>query len=150
MPAIRIDKAAFSYQPLGNKAAHSTVRVILQTLDPEEKVDLVAASSKKSEIWYPNTPSERAAYRTSTGKAVTSHHWDVYDFTYTIPSGRVTTYKDVCIAVGGSPRSVGSALRNNPFAPYIPCHRVIASNFFVGGLVNGGRTIRPELAAIRS
>lgn len=29
--------------------------------------------------------------------------------------------------------SVGNALRNNPFAPYIPCHRVIASNFFIGG-----------------
>lgn len=28
---------------------------------------------------------------------------------------------------------VGSALRNNPFAPYIPCHRIVASNFFVGG-----------------
>ena len=28
---------------------------------------------------------------------------------------------------------VGNALRNNPFAPYIPCHRVIASNHFIGG-----------------
>ncbi len=52
----------------------------------------------------------------------------------TIPAGRVSTYKDVCAALGqGSPRSVGGALRNNPFAPRIPCHRVIASSFFVGG-----------------
>ena len=29
--------------------------------------------------------------------------------------------------------SVGSALRRNPFAPYIPCHRVIASDFSLGG-----------------
>ena len=28
---------------------------------------------------------------------------------------------------------MGGALRNNPFAPRIPCHRVIASSFFVGG-----------------
>jgi methylated-DNA-[protein]-cysteine S-methyltransferase len=28
---------------------------------------------------------------------------------------------------------VGSALRNNPFAPLVPCHRVVASNFFIGG-----------------
>ena len=28
---------------------------------------------------------------------------------------------------------VGDALRNNPFAPYIPCHRVVASDFFIGG-----------------
>ena len=28
---------------------------------------------------------------------------------------------------------MGGALRNNPFAPRIPCHRVIASSLFVGG-----------------
>lgn len=28
---------------------------------------------------------------------------------------------------------VGTALRHNPFAPHIPCHRVIATNGFVGG-----------------
>ncbi|KAI9097424.1 hypothetical protein DFS34DRAFT_621591 [Phlyctochytrium arcticum] len=32
-----------------------------------------------------------------------------------------------------SPRAVGQALRNNPFAPTVPCHRVLASNHFVGG-----------------
>jgi methylated-DNA-[protein]-cysteine S-methyltransferase len=58
----------------------------------------------------------------------------VYDLIRTIPAGKVSTYKDVCAALGeGSPRSVGGALRNNPFAPHIPCHRVIASSFFVGG-----------------
>jgi len=28
---------------------------------------------------------------------------------------------------------VGTALANNPFAPFIPCHRVIASNRTIGG-----------------
>lgn len=28
---------------------------------------------------------------------------------------------------------VGSALRNNPFAPFVPCHRIIASNLYIGG-----------------
>jgi methylated-DNA-[protein]-cysteine S-methyltransferase len=28
---------------------------------------------------------------------------------------------------------VGGALRNNPFSPYVPCHRVVASNLFIGG-----------------
>ncbi|KAF8415326.1 DNA binding methylated-DNA--cysteine S-methyltransferase, partial [Boletus edulis BED1] len=50
-------------------------------------------------------------------------------FARTIPCGRVTTYGGFCLALGmGSPRSVGSALRHNPFAPFVPCHRVIASN----------------------
>ena len=28
---------------------------------------------------------------------------------------------------------MGNALRNNPFAPFVPCHRVIASSLFIGG-----------------
>jgi methylated-DNA-[protein]-cysteine S-methyltransferase len=28
---------------------------------------------------------------------------------------------------------VGNALRRNPFAPTVPCHRVIANNMFLGG-----------------
>jgi methylated-DNA-[protein]-cysteine S-methyltransferase len=86
------------------------------------------------DIYYPLTRSERDAFRTDAGKRVPPHHWAVYDLILTIPLGKVSTYKDVCRALGtGSPRSVGGALRNNPFAPRIPCHRVIASSLFVGG-----------------
>ncbi|KAJ3785837.1 methylated-DNA--cysteine S-met [Lentinula aff. detonsa] len=84
---------------------------------------------------YPTSQAERATFRTINGKRITEHQWDVYDFTKSIPRGQVSTYADVCRAVGGSPRSVGSALRNNPFAPYIPCHRVIASSLYIGGFV---------------
>lgn len=88
----------------------------------------------KGDIYYPLTLSERKAFRTEAGKRVPPHHWAVYDLILGIPSGKVSTYKDVCSALGtGSPRSVGGALRNNPFAPRIPCHRVIASSLFVGG-----------------
>ncbi|KAG1741355.1 6-O-methylguanine DNA methyltransferase [Suillus lakei] len=65
---------------------------------------------------------------------VTPHQRAVYDFTRTIPCGCVTTYKEICIALGqGSPRSVGSALRKNPFAPFVPCHRIITSNLYISG-----------------
>lgn len=30
---------------------------------------------------------------------------------------------------------MGSALRNNPFAPIVPCHRVIASTGYIGGFL---------------
>ncbi|KAJ6459808.1 methylated-DNA--cysteine S-met [Mycena vitilis] len=86
-------------------------------------------------MYYPATTGLRSQFRTQTGKRVTPHQWSVYDFTLTIPAGKVATYKDVCQAVGGSPRSVGGALRNNPFAPFVPCHRVIASSLFIGGFV---------------
>jgi len=29
--------------------------------------------------------------------------------------------------------AVGAALRNNPFAPFVPCHRIIASDHSIGG-----------------
>ena len=28
---------------------------------------------------------------------------------------------------------VGAAMKENPFAPFVPCHRVIASNLYIGG-----------------
>ncbi|CAG8602515.1 3719_t:CDS:2, partial [Scutellospora calospora] len=49
-------------------------------------------------------------------------------------TGFVSTYKLLATALKSSPRAVGGALRVNPFAPSpIPCHRVIAANFFIGG-----------------
>jgi len=35
--------------------------------------------------------------------------------------------------LGSSPRAVGNALRNNPFAPIVPCHRVVATGGLLGG-----------------
>lgn len=50
-----------------------------------------------------------------------------------MPSGQVTTYGSLARALNSSPRAVGGALRNNPFAPEVPCHRVIAADGYVGG-----------------
>ena len=43
-----------------------------------------------------------------------------------------------------SPRAIGQALRTNPFAPQVPCHRVIASDLSPGGF--DGRTSGAALA----
>ncbi|RMZ84882.1 hypothetical protein DV738_g453, partial [Chaetothyriales sp. CBS 135597] len=47
--------------------------------------------------------------------------------------GKVTSYGALAKALNSSPRAVGGALRSNPWAPEVPCHRVIASDGFVGG-----------------
>ncbi|GBG25959.1 Methylated-DNA--protein-cysteine methyltransferase [Hondaea fermentalgiana] len=57
----------------------------------------------------------------------------VYDLISTIPAGKVSTYGEVARELGSSPRAVGNALRNNPFAPVVPCHRVVASTRALGG-----------------
>lgn len=63
----------------------------------------------------------------------------VYDVVSAIPPGRVATYGGVARAIGcRCCRAVGQALRRNPFAPRVPCHRVIAGDFTLGGF-NGHR-----------
>jgi methylated-DNA-[protein]-cysteine S-methyltransferase len=70
---------------------------------------------------------------------VTPFQATVYATTKRIPKGRVTTYALLAKAIRcGSPRAVGQALKHNPFAPEVPCHRVIASDLRIGGF--GGET----------
>jgi methylated-DNA-[protein]-cysteine S-methyltransferase len=58
----------------------------------------------------------------------------VYAALLEVPRGRVTTYKALAQRVGcGSCRAVAQALRRNPDAPRVPCHRVIASDGTLGG-----------------
>ena len=58
----------------------------------------------------------------------------VYKKLQLVPKGRVTTYKELAAAIGTTAyRSVGTALKNNPYAPEVPCHRVVASDGSIGG-----------------
>ncbi len=68
----------------------------------------------------------------------------VYAALRKIPPGRVITYAALARRIGcRSPRAVGQALRANPFAPAVPCHRVISSNLSPGGY--SGQTRGPQL-----
>jgi len=65
----------------------------------------------------------------------------VYEVTRAIPPGRTLTYGEVARKIGepGSARAVGQALGHNPFAPIVPCHRVLgAGNTGVGFSATGG------------
>ena len=54
-----------------------------------------------------------------------------------IPLGYVASYGSVARAAGGSPRVVGRVMALNPFAPIVPCHRVVSSDFTLGGYGGG-------------
>lgn len=72
-------------------------------------------------------------------KTVTSFQARVYEATRRIPKGKVTTYGSLAKAIRcGSAQAIGQALRRNPFAPEVPCHRVVATDRSLGGF-NGHR-----------
>lgn len=58
-----------------------------------------------------------------------------------VPKGKVTTYKEIAKALHSKAyRAVGSAMHNNPYAPIVPCHRVIKSDGSIGGFFSGTKT----------
>jgi methylated-DNA-[protein]-cysteine S-methyltransferase len=69
-------------------------------------------------------------------------HRQVYEITRAIPPGEVLTYGEVARRLGdpGAARAVGQALGKNPFAPVIPCHRVLAAGGRSGGFSAQGGT----------
>ena len=52
-----------------------------------------------------------------------------------VPCGQYTTYGIMSKHLSSSPRAVGNALKNNPFAPQVPCHRVLAADGGLGGFM---------------
>jgi len=61
-----------------------------------------------------------------------------YELLKKIPRGRVTTYKALADAVGTKAyRAIGQFMKHNPYAPTVPCHRVVASDGTIGGFNKG-------------
>ena len=69
-------------------------------------------------------------------RAPTEFEQRVYELVQGIPVGEVVTYAMLAEALGcSSAQAVGQALKRNPFAPQVPCHRVIRSDLSIGGYV---------------
>lgn len=67
----------------------------------------------------------------------------VYDIARAIAPGRTMSYGEVAARLGepGAARAVGQALGHNPFAPIVPCHRVLAAGKRPGGFSAGGGVV---------
>ena len=64
----------------------------------------------------------------------------VWAYLRKIPRGSIKTYSQVAKAVGKpfAARAVANARAKNPYAPKIPCHRVIRSDGSLGGYSGKG------------
>jgi methylated-DNA-[protein]-cysteine S-methyltransferase len=76
----------------------------------------------------------------------------VYEATRAVPPGETITYGEIARALGEEPmraRDVGQAMSRNPFAPIVPCHRVVAANGRLGGYsAPGGESTKRRLLEI--
>lgn len=72
----------------------------------------------------------------------------VFEATRLIPAGKVTTYRELALFLEcNSAQAIGQALKRNPFAPQVPCHRVVKTDLSLGGF--HGQTEGPWLAKKR-
>jgi methylated-DNA-[protein]-cysteine S-methyltransferase len=78
----------------------------------------------------------------------------VWAMTVRIPAGRLATYGEIAAALGSprAARAVGNALNKNPYAPQVPCHRVVGSTGsltgFAGGLAKKKELLEAEGIAV--
>ncbi len=56
----------------------------------------------------------------------------------------MTSYGAIAEAAGGASRAVGNIMAANPFAPLVPCHRVVRSDCTLGGY-GGGLDVKLEI-----
>ena len=59
----------------------------------------------------------------------------VYSLAKQIPKGKVTSYGGLAAAIGRpeAARAIGSIMHVNPYAPIVPCHRVVHKDGRIGG-----------------
>lgn len=75
----------------------------------------------------------------------------VYEKLREVPAGKVTTYKALAQALHTRAyQAIGQALKKNPYAPVVPCHRVVASDGKLGGFMGHrvGETIDRKIAML--
>ena len=67
-------------------------------------------------------------------KDITEFQRKVYLALLDVPRGTTISYAELGRRIGcRSAQAIGQALKRNPFAPAVPCHRVIASDGRIGG-----------------
>ena len=71
----------------------------------------------------------------------------VYQAALKIPKGQTRTYGQIARSIGRpkAARAVGQTLKRNPWAPQIPCHRVVAANGLGGYTATGGLRRKKQL-----
>ncbi|KAJ5538354.1 Winged helix-turn-helix transcription repressor DNA-binding [Penicillium frequentans] len=89
-----------------------------------------------------NLETQKYLRRISLHPTLTPYRRRVYRVLLSVPAGRWTTYSAMATYLNSSARAVGNAMRTNPFAPEVPCHRVLAAGGSLGGYKGEGMAVK--------
>jgi methylated-DNA-[protein]-cysteine S-methyltransferase len=95
-----------------------------------QKGQTVAPPEWLKEAWENFWLGEKFTLNLCFLKEPSSFAMSVYRIVAAIPPGKTKSYKDVAAGTGNprAARAIGSVMRKNPWAPFVPCHRVIGSD----------------------
>lgn len=119
--------------------------------------DVAATTSGRASVVVTSAAAQLAEYFNGSRRrfrvrladvAATDFARDVWRALGDIPFGAVSTYAQVAAAVGRplAARAVGNALNANPYAAFVPCHRVVAASGLGG--YGGGEDAKRYLLAL--
>jgi O-6-methylguanine DNA methyltransferase len=92
-----------------------------------------APSPSPSKFKSTNIDYKATLNRIQSHPSLTPYRKRLYTILLSVPRGRYTTYAAMSDYLHSSARAVGNGMRNNPFAPDVPCHRVVAADGKIGG-----------------
>jgi methylated-DNA-[protein]-cysteine S-methyltransferase len=102
-------------------------------IETKEETKKQTPRSLKSSSQEKSLQTKKYLHRISLHPTLTPFRRRVYRTLLSVPPGRWTTYSAMAKYLGSSARAVGNAMRTNPFAPEVPCHRVLAADGRLGG-----------------
>ncbi|EEP81289.1 predicted protein [Uncinocarpus reesii 1704] len=131
-------KATATTRVNARRTAKSLQQRRSSTRPSSTKPDVVKASKSSSSITHYPFPVDQEAVarslrRISSHPSLTPYRRLVYRTLLSVPAGRWTTYSTLSAHLSSSARAIGNAMKTNPFAPEVPCHRVLATDRTIGG-----------------
>lgn len=99
----------------------------------EQSTSPASKSDDKTQSSFPNPNTVEFLDKIRQHVNLTPYRKRLYSTLLSVPPGHYTTYQAMATFLDSSARAVGSGMRNNPYAPDVPCHRVLASDGSIGG-----------------
>lgn len=111
----------------------STLQFQSKTKPAEPHMPSSTEGDEQKKIHQNNEHLQFIIRRIQSHPTLTPYRKKLYTTLLSVPRGRYTTYAAMSAYLGSSARAVGNGMRNNPFAPEVPCHRVLAADRSIGG-----------------